>query len=515
MPAPLVECIPNFSEARRPEVIDSILAAMSKDGNVTILDRHSDTDHNRTVITLVGAPGAVEDALFRAIERAAQLIDLDQHRGEHPRLGATDVVPFVPIRDVSMQECVEIARRLGKRVGEQLNIPVYLYEEAAVHPSRKNLEDVRRGEYEALKTDIELKPERAPDFGPNHLGKAGATIIGARQFLIAYNIYLTTQDVSIASKIAKAVRNSSGGLRFVKAMGLLVDGRAQVTMNLTNFRQTPIYRVVELVRREAERYGVAIHHSELVGMIPQQALVDSAVWYMQMDQFEPGQILEQRMQATMAASPTPAAEPDQLPFLDELAQGTAAPGGGSASALAGAAAAALSAMVARLTAGRKKYAEVETEMQAVIAQAEILRGELSAAMREDSAAYTTLMNAYKLPNGTPDGQAAREEAIQNAILVAIEVPRKVAHKSIATLELAVQVAARGNLNAISDAGSAAALARAAFTGAGLNVRINCLGLKDKQAAAGFLGELKELEILASNFEEEMKRLLVKRGGLTF
>ena len=296
MPNPLVECIPNFSEARRPEVVEAIMQALTAVPGVTVLDRHSDLDHNRTVVTYLGAPAAVEEAAFQAIAAAARLIDLDHHQGEHPRLGATDVVPFVPIRDISMQECVEMARRLGKRVGGELGIPVYLYEEAAAKPERKNLEDVRRGEYEALKEEIGLRPERNPDFGPARVGPAGGTIIGARQPLIAFNVYLTTSDVNIARQIAKAVRNSSGGLRYVKALGLLVEGRAQVSMNLTNYRQTPIARVVETVRREAERYGVGIRNCEMVGLVPQEALVDAAVWYTQLDMFDPAeQILETRL----------------------------------------------------------------------------------------------------------------------------------------------------------------------------------------------------------------------------
>jgi glutamate formiminotransferase len=268
MPSPLVECIPNFSEARRPAVVDEIVQSIVAIQGVTVLDRHSDLDHNRTVITCAGAPQAVEEAMFQAIKTAAALIDLDHHTGAHPRLGATDVVPFVPLRDLAMQDCVEIARRLGKRVGEELDIPVYLYEEAATRPERKNLEDIRRGEYEALKEEIGVRAERAPDFGPARVGTAGAVVIGARQPLVAFNIYLATSEVSIAQKIAKTVRNSSGGLRYVKALGLLVEGKAQVSMNLTNFRQTSIARVVEMVRREAQRYGVSILNSELVGLIP-------------------------------------------------------------------------------------------------------------------------------------------------------------------------------------------------------------------------------------------------------
>src|SRR5512141_2966423 len=285
MPTQLIECIPNFSEARRPEVIDQIVAAIESVSEVRVLDRSSDLDHNRTVLTLAGPPFAVEEAAFRAIRTASELIDLDSHTGEHPRIGAADVVPFVPLSGVSMDDCIAMAKRLGERVGNELGIPVYLYEAAAMRPERVNLEYIRKGQYEGLKDEIESNPERRPDYGPAKLGTAGATVIGARNPLIAFNVYLTTDDVNIAKKVAKAIRHSTGGLRYVKGLGLLVDGRAQVSMNLTNFHETPLARVVETIRREAERYGVAIHHSELVGLIPQEALVDAAVWYTQLDQF--------------------------------------------------------------------------------------------------------------------------------------------------------------------------------------------------------------------------------------
>ena len=291
----LVECIANYSDARRPEVVEAIMGAITGVAGVRLLDRHSDIDHNRTVFTFVGEPQAVEEAAFRSIAKAAELINLDQHTGEHPRIGATDVVPFVPISGVSMADCVAMARRLGRRVGDELGIPVYLYEEAATRPERQNLENIRRGQYEALKIEMGVNPERDPDFGPRRVGPAGATVIGARQPLIAFNVYLTTDDLSIAKKIAKTVRHSSGGFRYVKALGVLVEGRAQVTMNLTNYHGTPVALVVEAIRREAARYGVAIHHTELVGLIPQEALVDAAVWYLQLDQFEKNQILESRL----------------------------------------------------------------------------------------------------------------------------------------------------------------------------------------------------------------------------
>ena len=253
MSAPIVECIAIFSEARRPDVIEQIKAAIQSVPAVSLLDQHSDLDHNRTVLTFSGPPAQVEEAAFRSIAKAAELINLDQHTGEHPRIGATDVVPFVPITGISMQECVEIAQRLGRRVGEELDIPVYLYEEAASRPERKNLEDLRRGQYETLKEEIITNADRAPDFGPSRMGTAGATVIGARYPLIAFNVYLSSGDVEIAKKVAKAIRHSSGGLRYIKGLGLLVDGMAQVSMNLTNYQGTPLARAVETIRREAAR----------------------------------------------------------------------------------------------------------------------------------------------------------------------------------------------------------------------------------------------------------------------
>ncbi len=291
----IVECVPNFSEGRRREVIDEIVAAISAVPGARVLDVKSDADHNRTVVTFVGEPEAVEEAAYRGVERAVDLIDMEKHRGEHPRLGAADVVPFVPITGVTMAECVEMARRLGERIGRELSIPVYLYEKAATRPERRNLADIRQGEYEGLRAEIGTNPQRAPDFGPARIGKAGATVVGARLPLIAFNVYLSTDDVEIARAIARAVRHSSGGLRYVKALGLLVEGQAQVSMNLTGYRQTPIHRVLEMIRREAARYGVSVVRSEVVGLIPNEALVDAARFYLQLDGFSPDQILENRL----------------------------------------------------------------------------------------------------------------------------------------------------------------------------------------------------------------------------
>src|SRR5512144_298905 len=406
MTTQLIECIPNFSEARRPEVIDQIVAAIESVSEVRLLDRSSDLDHNRTVLTLAGPPFAVEEAAFRAIRTASELIDLDNHAGEHPRIGATDVVPFVPLSGATMEDCIAMAKRLGERVGNELGIPVYLYEAAAARPERANLENIRKGQYEGLKVEIESSPERQPDYGPAKLGKAGATVIGARNPLIAFNVYLTTDDVDVAKRIAKAIRHSSGGLRYVKALGLLVAGRSQVSINFTNFRETPLARAIETIRREAQRYGVAIHHSELIGLIPQEALVDAAVWYTQLDAFDKTQVLESRLFGISASTP----QPKPVSFIEELAAPTATPGGGSAAAYAGAMGAGLVAMVAGLTIGKKKYAEVEAEMQAVRVMAEKLRKELTQAVDDDAAAFEAVMGSFKLPKETEEQKTARTAA---------------------------------------------------------------------------------------------------------
>lgn len=292
MPA-IVESVPNFSEGRRPDVIQAIVAAYSSVDGARVIDYSSDADHNRSVVTMVGAPDAVSEALFRGIAKAAELIDMTVHEGEHPCIGATDVVPFIPISGVTMAECANLARSLAQRAGADLGIPTYLYAEAAARPDRVILADIRKGNYPGLKADLDAgKTERLPDFGPATLGTAGATVIGARQFLIAYNIYLTTGDVEIAKAIAKAVRHSTGGMRYLQAMGVLVEGRAQVSMNFLDYTKTPLARVTELVRREAARYGAGIQSAELIGLIPQQALLDAAQWYLQLDNLKPESVLE-------------------------------------------------------------------------------------------------------------------------------------------------------------------------------------------------------------------------------
>ncbi len=508
MTTPLVECIPNFSEARRPEIIEAIVSHIRATSDVSVLNVSSDIDHNRTVVTFIGPPLAVEEAAFRGIQEAARLIDLDQHTGSHPRIGAADVVPFVPISGVEMTECVQMAKRLGERVGTELKIPVYLYEQAATRPDRVNLEEIRRGQYETLKAEIETHPERQPDFGPNKVGRAGAVVIGARHPLIAFNVYLTTEDVSIAKSIAKGIRQSSGGYRFVKGLGMLVENRAQVSMNLTNFRQTPIHRVVETIRSEAARHGVAIHHSELVGLIPGEALMESAAWYLQLQDFDLQQVLENRL--STAQSDVSSASG----FLHSLAAGTPTPGGGSAAAFAGAMAAALVAMVARLTIGKKKYHEVENQMAEILVQTERLRQDLTTGVEKDAAAFEAILAAVRLPKESQEQVEARDQAIAEATLNAAKIPMETAEQSVQVIELAERCVVLGNLNAISDAASAAALGKAALTSAGYNVRINASQLNEKQNAEMLLIRLEALESKALKLEKAVHKAIHARGGLS-
>jgi glutamate formiminotransferase/formiminotetrahydrofolate cyclodeaminase len=504
----LVECIPNFSEGRRPEVVDAIVAAIQAVKRVVLLDRSSDPDHNRSVVTFVGPPEAVEEAAFQSIAKAGKLIDMTKHKGEHPRMGAADVVPFVPISGVGMQDCVLMAKRLGQRVGEELGIPVYLYEEAALTPQRRNLENVRRGEYEGIRDTIASVADRKPDYGPAKMGQAGAVAIGARQPLIAYNVYLDTADIQIAKQIAKTVRTSSGGLPAVKAAGFLVDGKAQVSMNLTNFRETPVARAVDLISGEAKKLGTSMTKSELIGLIPQEALEDAAAWYLRLEDFDRQQVLERRMQTAGGIG----GEAPEASFLEALASATPTPGGGSAAAHAGALAAALVAMVGRLTQGKKKYAELEDQMAELVRRADGLRASFLRAVELDATAFDDVMAAFRLPRTTEAEKESRKVAVEQATLEAARQPLEVSLLATECLRLVHEAARLGNVNAISDAGTAAALARACLAGAGLNVRTNVHALGSSVPGDEMLKELRQLEADAIAIEAEIKNQIQARGG---
>jgi glutamate formiminotransferase/formiminotetrahydrofolate cyclodeaminase len=504
----IIECVPNFSEGRRPEVYEEIIATVRAVPGTQILDASADADHNRTVITFVGDAAAVEEAAFQAIKRAAGLINLDEHTGEHPRIGATDVVPFIPVRGATMKDCVELARRLGRRVGDELGIAVYLYGAAATRPEREKLSAIRRGEYELWRTEVATVAERAPDFGPNQPQPWGATVIGARPFLIAYNIFLDTENVDVARRVARAVRASSGGLQNVQALGFLVEGQAQVSMNLQNFERTPIYRVQELVAREAARHGHRITSAELIGLAPQKALIDTARWYLQLDKMEDDQLLEIRM-AHAAREEEDLAAIVPHDFLSAVASGMPTPGGGSVAALAGALGAALARMVAGLTVGRKKYAGAEAEAQGVLTQATALQEALTKAIVADADAFAAVMAAYR-QRDIPDHE--REAAVEEATIGAGQVPLQVMRLSRGVLRQLKTIVRIGNGNAVTDAAAGGIMARAAAHAAGLNIRVNATGLKDRDRARRWGTEVDQLLEEIDALADEVSAIAAERGG---
>src|SRR5271167_4369567 len=453
----LVECVPNFSEGRDKAKVDAILAAMKVDG-VYLLDREMDADHNRCVITLVGDRDAIQEAAIRGVGKAAELIDLNTHQGAHPRMGAADVVPFIPIEGVTLEDCVAMARHVGEQIWKRYQIPVYLYEAAATSPERQGLENIRRGQFEGLRTEITTNPARKPDFGePKLHPTAGATVVGARKALVAYNVFLNTSDVDIAKKIAKAVRFSSGGLRFVKGAGFLVRGQAQVSMNLTDFEQTPVHRVFEYVKREAARYGVTPVSSEIVGLIPKKALESAAEWFLQVENFDSSLILENRLSAVMSGKVAVGGLRSGVePFVEQLAAPTATPGGGSASAASGAMAAGLASMVAAMSRGKKAYVQYEAQLSAAIARLSQLREELKSAIDADAESYNVVVKAYKSAKESADGDAAISAALRQAT----SVPLGVAEKAVEVAKIAGNLRSISNPNMSSDLTTSIALAKA-------------------------------------------------------
>jgi glutamate formiminotransferase / formiminotetrahydrofolate cyclodeaminase len=479
MPA-LVECVPNFSEGRDKAKVDAILEAMKMDG-VYLFDREMDTDHNRCVITLVGDPMNVAEAAIRGVGKATELIDLTKHTGAHPRLGAADVVPFIPIEGVTLEDCVAIARRVGEEIWKRYQVPVYLYEAAAQRPERQNLENIRRGQFEGIREDIKTNPDRKPDFGEAALHPtAGATVVGARKFLVAYNVYLNTPDVEIAKKIGKAVRFSNGGLRYVKGMGVGVRGLAQVSMNLTDTDQTPIARVYEYVKREAARYGVMPLSSEIVGLIPKKALEDAAEWFLQIENFDSSLILENRLAGVMSGKMAVGGlRAGVEPFVEQLAAPTAAPGGGSASAAAGAMAAALGGMVASMSRGKKAFVQYELQLSEAIRRLAEIREELKAAIDADANAFHEVMAAFKRLKEQPEAQSEVDSATKKATLVPLAVAER--SKEVRTILESLQQVT--NPQMASDLTVGIALANAAVQGALANVEINLGGLTDKSFVA--------------------------------
>ncbi len=485
----LVECVPNFSEGRDAAKVDAIIAAMREVPGVYLLDRESDADHNRSVITLAGEPEAVAEAALRGVGKAAELIDLTKHTGAHPRLGATDVLPFIPIEGVTIEDCVVLAKKVGREIWERYRIPVYFYEAAAQRAERANLENIRKGQFEGLREEVLRNPDRAPDIGEPRLHPtAGAIVVGARKFLIAYNINLNTPDVEIAKKIGKSIRFSNGGLRYVKAMGVDLKARhlAQVSINLTDFEQTPVFRVFEMVKREAERYGVSIVGSEIVGLIPKRAIELTVDFYLQLENFSAAQVFENRLEASLGGIAS--AGPGKLaglaqPFLDAVAEPTATPGGGSVAALAGALAASLGQMVAGLSRKKKSQAAFAEPLSQALAEFHAASRELAEAIDRDAASFESVMAAYKLPQDSPEEQRRRAEAIEQALQGAAMVPLEVAEKAARIFDRLRQLESISSPSMLSDVRVGRWMAAAAVRGALENVSINLESITD----TGFAG----------------------------
>jgi glutamate formiminotransferase/formiminotetrahydrofolate cyclodeaminase len=486
----LIECVPNFSEGRDPAKVDAIVHAMSGVPGVYVLDREMDADHNRCVVTLAGEPDAVAEAALLGTGKALELIDLNHHSGAHPRVGATDVLPFIPIEGMTLEDCVALARRVGNEIWKRYRIPVFFYEAAANRPDRVNLENLRRGQFEGLREELKKNHDRQPDVGePKLHPTAGVTVVGARKFLIAYNVNLNTADISVANKIAKAIRFSSGGLRYVKSMGVELKARnlAQVSINLTDFEQTPMHRVYELVKREAERYGAMPVGSEIVGLVPKKAVEMAADYFLQLENFSPSQVFENKLQAALSGTPLAIAKDGKFagmarPFLNAVAEPSATPGGGSVSAFAGALAAALGQMVAGLSRKKKSQATHADKLSEHLDGLRKTTEELTQAIDRDAESYDRVMSAFKLPQGNSEETRQREKAIQKATRGAAEVPLEVAARTVALYESLVQLEAIAAASMKSDLQVARLMASAGARGALANVEINLDGIADADYA---------------------------------
>ncbi len=551
----LVECVPNFSEGRDKDKIQAITREIESTPQVKLLDVDPGETTNRTVVTFIGTPEAASEAAFKAIRKAAEVLDMRTHKGAHSRIGATDVCPFVPVSGVTMEDCVELAHRLGERVARELGIPVYFYEEAARKPERRNLATVRQGEYEGLAEKLK-DPEWAPDCGePVFNPKAGATIIGAREFLIAYNINLNTRDRKLANEIALNLRESGrvkrdkdgnpvpgadgqpvklpGRFPHVKSVGWYIEdyGIAQISINFTNYKVTPVHVVFDEAVKEAEKLGLRVTGSELVGLIPKQAMLQSGRYYLEKQGKSAGVPEEELIRTavlSLGLSDVAPFDPQkkiieyqfspsggslvQLTvrgFANELSMDSPAPGGGSTAALCGALSASLSSMVANLTVGKKGYEAAQEAMRAVALEAQPLKDALLQAVDEDTASFNKLMEAFRLPKKTEEQALERDAAVEEATKGATLVPLEVVRKSVACLKLAREAALRGNQNSLSDAGVAGLTAQAAAEGAYFNVRINLPGIKDKEFKAKTLAEAEALRAEALALGGEIGQILEK------
>ncbi|MBI3405229.1 MAG: glutamate formimidoyltransferase [Acidobacteria bacterium] len=500
----LIECVPNFSEGRDVSKVDALVAAMQSVAGVYVLDKEMDADHNRCVITLAGEPEPVAEAALRGIGKALELIDLTKHQGAHPRMGACDVLPFIPIEGVPIEDCVALAKKTGREIWERFKIPVYFYEAAAQRPERTNLENIRKGQFEGLREEVLKNPDRAPDVGEPRLHPtAGATVVGARKFLVAYNVNLNTPDVGIANKIAKAIRFSSGGLRYAKAMGVDLKARklAQVSINMTDFEQTPLHRAFEMVKREAARYGVMPVGSEIVGLIPKRAIELTADFYLQLENFSPAQVLENRLAAALTGVPLGTSGKLQSlarPFVDAVSDPSPTPGGGSVSALAAALAASLGQMVAGLSRKKKSQAAYVDQLSAAVADLHKASQTMAEAIDRDAASYEDVLAAFKLPKESPAEQTARDAAIQSATKGAADVPMQVAEAAAKIFERLGQLEAISSPSMLSDLRVGRLMAAAGARGAIENVKINLDGITDANYVAAMKSKCAAIEARLSS-----------------
>jgi glutamate formiminotransferase len=485
----IIECVPNFSEGRDLQKVEAIIRALLEGPDVYLLDQETDADHNRCVITLVGTRESIGEAALRGIGKAAELIDLNHQQGAHPRLGACDVVPFIPISGATLEDCVRIAEWVAEQAWRRFRIPTYLYEAAARRPERRNLENIRRGQFEGLREEVRTNPKRHPDFGEAALHPtAGATVVGARKFLIAYNINLNTPEVALAKAIAKKIRASSGGFPCVKAMGVELKSRhlAQVSMNLTDFETTSIATVFDAVRREAAAQGVEVLSSEIVGLIPRKALEDAAVQYLKVENYHPQLVFENRLEQIIREQTESASEKTRTlrsmteAFATAVAAPTATPGGGSVAALAGGLAAALGEMVCGLSLNRQSVEAHHPKLRELQNRLSSMRQRLLENIDRDALSYEAVMAAFKLPKSTEDERAERtratEEASKKATLVPLETAELSAEvaKVISSLrDIAIPLAA-------PDLAVALDLAGTARRGAIENVRANLPWIRDRE-----------------------------------
>jgi glutamate formiminotransferase/formiminotetrahydrofolate cyclodeaminase len=507
-PEPLVACVPNFSEGRRRDVIDAILRALEVPG-ARVVYRQWDPEHNRLDATVIGSPDAVRASALAGAAAAVRLIDMDEHRGGHPRMGAADVIPFMPVRGITMDECVELARSFARELAETLNLPVYCYDRAAFTEERRSLAEVRKGEYEGLREAV-ARGERLPDFGPHEIGKAGATAVGARKPLIAFNVYLSGTDEAAAKEVARSVRESSGGLPAVRAIGFAVPERGCVTvsMNLVDYEVTGLREAFDAVRAEAARRGMEVLASEIVGLVPQAAISEADVAELRLEGFDADrQILERLVSAGAGIRGERLEE-----FLEAVASDRPTPGGGAVAAVSGAAGAALVEMVSNLTAGRSGYEQTWDRMREVATAASRARAEFLALADRDTAAFDRVMGAFGLPKETDEQRAERSRAIREAYREAAEAPLEVARRAVDLMEAAAECVRVGNVNAASDALSAVHELSASVGCAIANVEINLAGMKDEAAAARMRSEIGAIRARAREWSETAELVFATRVG---